>query len=64
MTVSTATVGYDNGYLVISTGTAAEVLGDLNTLGTYTGVAHREHVLGFTQYDATHFGVLYWRDSQ
>ena len=64
MAVSTTTAAYKNGYLVISYGTAAEVLGDLNSTATYTGLEHFDDFISFTQYDATHWSVLYWRNSK
>lgn len=63
MAISTASTAYNGGYLVISYGTKDEVLSDLSTPSTYTGVSHREHIINFSQYDATHFATLYWRDS-
>ena len=67
MAVSTATVAFQNGYLGIAYGSASEVLGNLTTTATYTGIEHKDQIWGFTYNDysgsAPSFAVLFWRNS-
>ncbi len=67
MAVSTATKSFQNGYLGIAYGSASEVLSNLTTAATYTGIEHKDQIWGFDYTDndgsSPSFAVLFWRNS-